>query len=182
MRAAEKWMSLRFASRTPAALIALALAACTLAGLIPVRAEARTPVPLPACGSPGTAGVLASMLPLGTLATPAPAITAKAAVVLDGETGRVLYDDRARHRLPPASVTKIMTAILAIERGGDLRQTVISSVDASAMTGSSVMGLRPGVAITMQDLLYGLMLPSGNDAAVQIARTVAGSEAAFVHE
>ena len=63
----------------------------------------------------------------------------------------------------------MMTAILAIEQG-DLARTIISDIDASKMYESSVMGLRPGVPITMRDLLYGLLLPSGNDAAIEIAR------------
>ena len=72
-----------------------------------------------------------------------------------------------------------MTAILAIERG-DLDRQVISEVDAGAMVGSSVMGLVPGAPISVRDLLYGLMLPSGNDAAVQLAVTTSGSVPAFV--
>ncbi len=106
-------------------------------------------------------------------------MSAAAAVVLDGETGRVLYDDHARNHLPPASTTKIMTAVLALEQA-DLQRVIVSDIDATKLTDSSVMGLRPGVPITMQDLLYGLMLPSGNDAAIEIARAVDGTERAFV--
>lgn len=137
---------------------------------------------IPACGGATSAdgGQLPSALPLAATPRSAPPQTsAVGAVVLDGETGRVLYDDRARNHLPPASTTKIMTALLAIEQG-DLQRVVVSDIDASKMVGSSVMGLRPGVPITMQDLLYGLMLPSGNDAAIEIARAVDGNEHAFV--
>jgi len=110
-----------------------------------------------------------------------PSITAQAAVVVDGQTGRVLYDLGAHQRRAPASTTKIMTALLALEHGG-LDDVVTSDIDASTMIGSSVMGLRPGVPITVRDLLYGLMLPSGNDAALLLAEHDAGSVQAFVQE
>lgn len=91
----------------------------------------------------------------------------------------VLYDLRAHDRLPPASTPKIMTSLLAIEKL-DPNQVITSDIDATTLTGSSVMGLRPGVAITVRDLLYGLMLPSGNDAAIELARAIDGTEQAFV--
>ncbi len=139
------------------------------------------PVRIPSCAAPasGVDWALPAALPLARDAAPPPPITARTAVVIDGETGRVLYDLRAHDRMRPASTTKIMTAILAIERG-DLDRQVISDVDASAMVGSSVMGLVPGAPITVRDLLYGLMLPSGNDAAVQLAMSTSGSVEAFV--
>jgi D-alanyl-D-alanine carboxypeptidase len=99
--------------------------------------------------------------------------------VIDGDSGRVLLDQRAHERRSPASTTKIMTAILALETVSP-DAWVVSSTDASRMYGSSVMGLRPGVYIQMRDLLYGLMLPSGNDAAIEIARNVDGTTDAFV--
>ncbi len=138
---------------------------------------------IPACAkSPASGDALAAQVPMRMAqVNPPPAITAQAAVVVDGETGRVLYDVNARQRRAPASTTKIMTALLAIEHG-DLGRIVVSDVDATTMVGSSVMGLRPGVPITMEDLLYGLMLPSGNDAAVLLANNVAGSVPAFVDE
>ncbi len=165
------------------ALAALALTAALAMALpwgAPARAEAASPLVLPGCGQAGvTASRLAAAVPFDAAAAAPPPITAHAAVVVDGETGRVLYDLNAHDRLPPASTTKIMTAILAIERG-DLDRSVVSGIDARRMTGSSVMGLRPGVAITVQDLLYGLMLPSGNDAAIELAKSTHGSDAAFV--
>jgi len=109
----------------------------------------------------------------------APDITAAAAVVIDAGSGEVLWGKREHERRAPASTTKIMTALLAAERA-PLDQVVVSQTDAAQMTGSSVMGLRPGVQISMVDLLFGLMLPSGNDAALEIARAVDGSVPAFV--
>ena len=68
---------------------------------------------------------------------------------------------------------------MAIE-GTDLDAWVVSNVDATAMPDSSVMGLRVGDCFTVRDLLYGLLLPSGNDAALVLARYIAGGEEAFV--
>ncbi|MEX1103869.1 MAG: D-alanyl-D-alanine carboxypeptidase family protein [Dehalococcoidia bacterium] len=110
-----------------------------------------------------------------------PEVSAIAAVVLDEASGAVLYEKDGYRPLPPASTTKIATAILAIEHGG-LDAEVVSDVDASLMARSSVMGLRLEDRFTLRDLLYGLMLPSGNDAALAIGRAVSGSDAAFVAE
>ncbi len=165
-------------------IVAIAVALVTFAmPAAPTRADSGA-IGVPECGASRVAasGNLASAVPFirGQLPPP-PAITAKAAVVVDGDTGRVLYDLNANERRRPASTTKIMTAILAIEHG-DLDRVVVSDVDATKMTTSSVMGLQPGVPITVRDLLYGLMLPSGNDAAVLLAESVDGSTPAFVDE
>jgi D-alanyl-D-alanine carboxypeptidase (penicillin-binding protein 5/6) len=108
----------------------------------------------------------------------APPITAAAAVVIDAETGEILWGKGEHERRSPASTTKIMTAILASE-SAPLDQVVVSETDGSRMIGSSIMGLRPGVHISMTDLLFGLMLPSGNDAAVEIARAMDGDVERF---
>jgi D-alanyl-D-alanine carboxypeptidase len=112
---------------------------------------------------------------------PPPEVSAIAAVVLDEASGAVLYEKDAYRPLPPASTTKVATAILAIEHGA-LDERVAIDVDASLMPRSSVMGLRPYDSFTLRDLLYGLMLPSGNDAALAIGRHLSGSDAAFVGE
>ena len=111
-------------------------------------------------------------------AAPAPDVTAAAAVVIDAETGEILWGKNEHERRSPASTTKIMTAILAVE-SAPLDQMVVSETDGSSMIGSSVMGLRPGVQISMTDLLFGLMLPSGNDAAIEIARAMDGDVERF---
>ena len=116
-------------------------------------------------------------VPLGS--TAAPEVAASAAIVVDAASGAVLFEEDARRPLPPASLTKIATAIVAIE-GTDLDAWVVSNVDATAMPDSSVMGLRVGDCFTVRDLLYGLLLPSGNDAALVLARYIAGGEEAFV--
>lgn len=116
-------------------------------------------------------------LPVGT--TPAPSVTADAAVVIDADSGAVLYDKEARESFAPASLTKIATAILAIE-GSDLGGWVESDIDSRKMPDSSLMGLLPGDCFTVADLLYGLMLPSGNDAALALGRHLTGSDEHFV--
>jgi D-alanyl-D-alanine carboxypeptidase len=114
-------------------------------------------------------------------ASAAPAVVANAAFLFDANTGLVLYSKNADVQLPQASCTKVMTALIAVERG-KLDQVIAVGADAHALVGpdSSYMGLGTGEKLTLNDLLYGLMLPSGNDAAVAIADGIAGSVPAFV--
>ncbi len=122
--------------------------------------------------------VILAFSPLNTLADPAPpAVTAKAAVLLDAISGKIMYAKNAEIAMAPASTTKIMTAILAIENG-NLRKTVCIPREAVGIEGTS-MNLITGEQLTMEDLLYGLMLVSGNDAAIAIASIIAGSEERF---
>ena len=107
----------------------------------------------------------------------APSVQAESAILMDVNSKRVLYEKNADEPRPIASITKIMTAILAIEHGR-LEDTVIVSPKASRMEGSSIY-LRPGERVTLETLLYGLMLRSGNDAAIAIAEHLAGSEDNF---
>lgn len=102
---------------------------------------------------------------------------ARAAVVID-EAGKVLYEKNATQKLPMASTTKIMTAICALEFG-DLNKQCKVSKRASMVEGSS-MYLKEGEKITLEDLVTGLMLVSGNDAATAISENVSKSEDAFV--
>ncbi|MDP8925296.1 MAG: D-alanyl-D-alanine carboxypeptidase, partial [Chloroflexota bacterium] len=105
--------------------------------------------------------------------------SAEAAVVVDGESGAILYGKNAHERIAPASLTKILTAIVAIEHGRP-QDRVTVDVDSSTMYDSTVMGLAPGEVLSLETLLFGLMLPSGNDAALAIARHVGGSESRFM--
>ena len=113
---------------------------------------------------------------------PAPAITGGAAAVFEEPCGKMLYGLNESTQLPPASLTKIATAIVAADnKPMDAPADVL--VDGGALsieTGATVMGLRPGQQMAMGDLLNGLILRSGNDAALTIAHAVAGSEAKFV--
>ena len=119
-------------------------------------------------------------LVLGTpvSATDFPAVSAGCAVVMDAETGELLW---TRHPDTPgliASTTKIMTAYLAC-RAGELERTVVIPAEAVGVEGSSLY-LREGECLTREELLLGTMLQSGNDAALALAIDTAGSEAAFV--
>lgn len=131
-------------------------------------------------GGSGGPDVISAVEP-SVLTADAPVPAAKAALVLDGGSGKALYEKDPHLALPPASLTKMVTAILAIEEG-DLDAWVKVDVDSRQMTGSSLMGLLPGDCFQLRDLVYGLMLPSGNDAALAIARHISGSDAAFVEE
>ena len=105
-------------------------------------------------------------------------IHAASAVVMDAESGRVLYEhDAPRPRLI-ASTTKLMTALVAAERAEDLEQVVTVKGEWLGSEGSSIY-LQAGEEITLRGLLYGLLLQSGNDAAMVIACHLAGSEEAF---
>jgi D-alanyl-D-alanine carboxypeptidase (penicillin-binding protein 5/6) len=98
-----------------------------------------------------------------------PEIGAKAAIVVEYPSGRVLYSKSAHERRAPASTTKILTAILALEYG---KLDDIVTVVPDDLVGESTMGLVNGEKQTMRELLYGMLLPSGNDAAMAIARTL----------
>ena len=102
-----------------------------------------------------------------------PTVSAKAAVVYDGAYDRVLYEKNANERMLIASTTKIMTAVVALEQC-DIDDTVKVTADMANVEGSS-MYLQAGETYTLRELLYGLMLASGNDAATAIAIHAAGS-------
>jgi len=110
--------------------------------------------------------------------TSTPAIGAVAAILVDPFTGDVLYEKNADQSLPMASTTKIMTAILTLENAS-LQETTIISEHASA-TGESSAWLEQGEVLTVEQLLYALLLQSANDSAVALAEHVGGSEDAFV--
>ena len=108
----------------------------------------------------------------------APQIKGKSAIVVDSVTGKVLYEKACHARRPPASTTKIMTAILALEHG-NLNDQVCASAYA-CKTPNSSLHLKPGEVLTLDNMLYGLLLRSGNDSAVCVAEYVAGSEQEFI--
>lgn len=106
-----------------------------------------------------------------------PSVSAASAILIEAETGTVLYSKNADERRAMASTTKIMTAILTIE-AGDLDRDFTVDPYAIMVEGTS-MGLREGDIVSRRDLLYGILLPSGNDAANAAAVSVAGSMTAF---
>ena len=117
--------------------------------------------------------------PVRKAGSPDPQPSTDSFVVVDGDSGAVLFEENAHNPVAMASLTKIMTAIVGIEHG-NLADFPKIDVDAREFADSTVMGLEPRFNVTFEDLLYGLMLPSGNDAAVAIAHYVAGDEKNFV--
>ena len=102
-----------------------------------------------------------------------PVINSRSAVVLEKSTGTILYGKNENDIRKMASTTKIMTAIVVIENVSDLSETVVVSKKASSIGGSR-LGLSTNAKITVNDLLYGLLLCSGNDAAIALAEFVGG--------
>lgn len=112
-----------------------------------------------------------------------PAVSAPEVAVVDDDTGLLLYGHAPHAREAPASTTKIVTALVALQHLDSLDPTVRTSVDGWAMAmadGSSIMGLSPGRRVSYRTLLYGLLLPSGNDAAEQLAASLADSRQEYV--
>src|SRR5690625_424765 len=108
---------------------------------------------------------------------------AKAALLLERDSGKVLYEKNPHEKLPPASMTKIMTLLLVMEALEEekitLQDNVTISEYAASMGGSQVF-LAAGEQMTVNDLLKAVAIASANDASVALAEEVAGSEAAFV--
>ena len=104
--------------------------------------------------------------------------SAASAILMDADSGRVLYEHNADRKMLIASTTKILTALVAIEEG-DLHDSVKVSREA-AYTEGSAMYLTEGETLTLETLLYGVLLCSGNDAAVAVAQHVGGSAKGFV--
>ena len=100
-------------------------------------------------------------------------------VTIEASTGRILYSQDEHKRLPMASTTKILTAIVAIENCDDLDKKYEISKSATGIEGSSIY-LKAGEHLSVRELLYGLMLRSGNDSAVAIAEIISGSVEKFV--
>ncbi len=109
-----------------------------------------------------------------------PPIEARAWTLIDAHTGDVLVSHAAARQLPIASTTKLMTAYVALHELPLDR--VVRAAPYEAEYGESLLGLRVGQRISVRDLLYGLILRSGNDAAYDLALAAAGSEARFVRQ
>jgi D-alanyl-D-alanine carboxypeptidase (penicillin-binding protein 5/6) len=110
----------------------------------------------------------------------APALQARAAIVMEASTGDVLYSKSSRERRSIASATKLMTVLVALQRT-DL-DDVFTAANYHAAPGESQIGLRPGERMSVRDLLRATLLPSANDAAAAIAVGTLGSTKAFVAE
>lgn len=118
--------------------------------------------------------ILTSILPFRVYAVEnKPDVLAKACVLIEEKTGRIVFEKDSSEKLPMASTTKIMTTLLCLESGGLDDEFVVDS-EAIKVEGSS-MGLVEGDVVTKRDLCYGMMLPSGNDAANVTAIKLGGS-------
>lgn len=114
-----------------------------------------------------------------------PAIAARSWLLMDATSGQILASHEPDQQIEPASLTKLMTAYLAFsairDKRVDMQQTVNVSVKAWKVDGdSSKMFIEPSTPVRIQDLLYGLIVQSGNDAAIALAEAIAGDETSFV--
>ncbi|MBQ2135263.1 MAG: D-alanyl-D-alanine carboxypeptidase, partial [Clostridia bacterium] len=110
-------------------------------------------------------------------------IKAKSVILMEVNTGKILYEDNADEALPPASITKIMSLLLvmeAIDRGDFDLQTVISASEHACSMGGSQIWLEPGESMEVDSLLKAAVIASANDATVALGEAVAGSEEGFV--
>lgn len=110
-------------------------------------------------------------------------IKAKSAVLLEPNTGKILYEQNADEQLPPASITKIMSLLLvmeALDRGDFDLETVVNASEHACSMGGSQIWLEPGEGMTVHDLLKATVIASANDACVALGELVAGSEEGFV--
>jgi D-alanyl-D-alanine carboxypeptidase (penicillin-binding protein 5/6) len=116
---------------------------------------------------------------------PAPVVAAKSWVLLDATSNQILASDNADMRIEPASLTKLMTAYVVFDALRDKRLDMNQTVNVSTRAWkvdpeSSKMFIEPRVPVSVRDLVYGLVVQSGNDAAVALAEATAGTEEAFV--
>lgn len=149
-----------------------------VAGASPTPTAPASPTPTQTPAAPRSALAPPYADPPARLGVPPPEISAASAIVLDGGSLEILFERHAFERRTPASLTKIATAIVAAEHG-NLDDVAVSDVHYWTLGDSTTMALEPGDEISIRDLLYGMMLVSGNDAAHVIARHLAGSDEAF---
>ncbi|AMD00329.1 D-alanyl-D-alanine carboxypeptidase DacC precursor [Halomonas chromatireducens] len=130
-----------------------------------------------------TAQALAQAVPTPQTMIPAPPqIAAKSWFLMDANSGRVLVEHNADERLPPASLTKLMTAYLVereLDRGNISMDDMVRVSENAWRTGGSKMFIEVDTEVSIRDLLYGIIIASGNDASVAVAEHLAGGEAPF---
>ncbi|WP_420832363.1 D-alanyl-D-alanine carboxypeptidase family protein [Paenibacillus humicola] len=131
----------------------------------PAAAYAKEPAPAP---SPGQNDLAQS---------------ARSAILMDADSGTIIYEKNSHEKLPPASITKVMTMLLVMEALDEgrlkLSDKVLTSEYAASMGGSQIF-LEPGEEMTVDEMLKGIALASGNDASVAMAEKIAGTESSFV--
>ena len=129
------------------------------------------------------ASVFADELKSGGAAESELAPNARSAILLDADTGTIIYEKNSHDKLPPASITKVMTMLLTMEAISDGRlkwQDKVRTSDYAASMGGSQIFLEPGEEMTVEEMLKGIAMASGNDASVAMAEKIAGSEEEFV--
>jgi hypothetical protein len=132
---------------------------------------------------PPAAAVDMPVAPQRVSDAPAPDTTAVHIAIVDDASGQLIYGEQPYTEVAQASTTKIATTIVALERSTDLNQRINVTVSASAMVardGSSTMGIEPGHSVSLDTLLHGMMLPSGNDAAEQVAVSIGGTREQYI--
>jgi D-alanyl-D-alanine carboxypeptidase len=189
------WTKLSRLNRNPTMLIIglflLAIVILTPIVVYSLRAQTHLDVVNNMSGGASSSSVLPTnpheliITPLDTN-HPAPPVYATAAYLLDADTGATLYARNPFMHLPMLSTTKLMTAVLAVEQGNpDQMITITPAIynDVNQLSGDSALfGLKKGETYSLRDLLYGLLLVSGNDAAIAIACTIGGNLPHFVAE
>ncbi|MBS5065529.1 MAG: D-alanyl-D-alanine carboxypeptidase [Hungatella hathewayi] len=108
-------------------------------------------------------------------------VTSEAGALFDTTGNQVLYSKNSYERLYPASITKVMTALLAVKYGNLSDMVTVTEDAVITESGATLCGIKPGDTLSMEQLLYGLMLPSGNDAGAAIAVHMSGSIPAFAN-
>ena len=154
-------------------IISVILLAVIICSFINIPVEARNKE---ASSIPGNASATdAEFIP-----SDAPKINAQSAIVMDMDTGDILYEKNAYDKRYPASITKVLTCLLAVKYGNvnDVL-TVSDNVMKQVEEGSSSIGLASGEKLTLRDALYGMMLNSGNECALTIAEYIGGSTEGF---
>jgi serine-type D-Ala-D-Ala carboxypeptidase (penicillin-binding protein 5/6) len=176
----------RLARRGPIAILTLTVLVVGLpaAALAVTTLSTPPPTPVPVPGGGTSPSPFPTVLRTPTPGDRAPSVRAPSALLADLDSGQVLWDKDAEDRRPVASLTKIMTALLTLQRA-DPSDVVTVAPDATApgaTPGVSELGLLQGERISVRDLMYALLLQSANDAAVALADHVSGSVGAFVHD
>ncbi|KXS37425.1 MAG: D-alanyl-D-alanine carboxypeptidase (penicillin-binding protein 5/6) [Halomonadaceae bacterium T82-2] len=144
----------------------------------PAQAQDAAPQPDPA---PQPDSALQQTLPEPMIPSP-PTLSASSWILIDANSGEVLAEQNADKRLPPASLTKMMTAYIVekeIDDGNINDQDLVTISKKAWQTGGSRMFIREGTQVSVEDLLRGVVIQSGNDASVALAEYIAGSESAF---
>ena len=127
--------------------------------------------------------LLTGFLLMSSVVAAEPEVVAPSAVLMEAQTGTVLYEKDAHARLAPASVTKVMTLLLvmeALESGRISWEDTVTASETAANKGGSQIYLEPGETLTMDEMLKSVVVSSANDCATALAEHVAGSESAFV--